>query len=59
VLDGSGVKCADWTRCDTGSRSSSFDLSSDFIIVGAGVAGAALAAVLGRQGRRVIFVDPR
>jgi 2-polyprenyl-6-methoxyphenol hydroxylase-like FAD-dependent oxidoreductase len=39
--------------------SSSSDVSSDIIIVGAGMAGASLAAVLGRQGRRVILVDPR
>lgn len=34
------------------------DLSAEIIIVGSGVAGAALAAVLGKQGRRVIVVDP-
>ena len=34
------------------------DISAEIIIVGAGVAGAALAAVLGQQGRRVILVDP-
>jgi 2-polyprenyl-6-methoxyphenol hydroxylase-like FAD-dependent oxidoreductase len=33
------------------------DLSTEIIIVGAGLAGAALAAVLGRQGRRVVLVD--
>jgi 2-polyprenyl-6-methoxyphenol hydroxylase-like FAD-dependent oxidoreductase len=32
-------------------------LSAEIIIVGAGLAGTALAAVLGRQGRRVILVD--
>jgi 2-polyprenyl-6-methoxyphenol hydroxylase-like FAD-dependent oxidoreductase len=31
----------------------------DVVIVGAGLAGAATAAVLGRQGRRVALVDPR
>lgn len=34
------------------------DLSSEIVIVGAGLAGVTLAAVLGRQGRRVIVVDP-
>lgn len=34
------------------------ELSAEIIIVGAGVAGAALAALLGQQGRRVIVVDP-
>jgi len=34
------------------------DVSAEIIIVGAGVAGSALAAVLGQQGRRVILVDP-
>jgi 2-polyprenyl-6-methoxyphenol hydroxylase-like FAD-dependent oxidoreductase len=36
----------------------SSDVSSEIIIVGAGLAGSALAAVLGQQGRRVILVDP-
>jgi 2-polyprenyl-6-methoxyphenol hydroxylase-like FAD-dependent oxidoreductase len=36
----------------------SSDLSSEIIIVGAGLAGTTLAAVLGKQGRRVILVDP-
>jgi len=31
----------------------------DVVVVGAGLAGAATAAVLGRQGRRVALVDPR
>src|SRR5579864_9020151 len=57
-LDGSDVKCADRTR-HTGSYADSSDVSAEIIIVGAGVAGAALAAVLGAQGRRVILVDPR
>jgi 2-polyprenyl-6-methoxyphenol hydroxylase-like FAD-dependent oxidoreductase len=35
------------------------DLSSDIVIVGAGLAGVTLASVLGRQGQRVIVVDPR
>jgi 2-polyprenyl-6-methoxyphenol hydroxylase-like FAD-dependent oxidoreductase len=35
------------------------NLSSEIVIVGAGLAGVTLAAVLGRQGRRVIVVDPR
>ena len=34
------------------------ELSAEIIIVGSGVAGAALAALLGQQGRRVIVVDP-
>jgi 2-polyprenyl-6-methoxyphenol hydroxylase-like FAD-dependent oxidoreductase len=34
------------------------DISAEIIIVGAGVAGSALAAVLGQQGRRVILIDP-
>jgi 2-polyprenyl-6-methoxyphenol hydroxylase-like FAD-dependent oxidoreductase len=34
------------------------DLSSEIIIVGAGMAGTVLAVVLGRQGRRVMLVDP-
>jgi 2-polyprenyl-6-methoxyphenol hydroxylase-like FAD-dependent oxidoreductase len=38
---------------------SSENLSSEIVIVGAGLAGVALAAVLGQQGRRVIVVDPR
>jgi 2-polyprenyl-6-methoxyphenol hydroxylase-like FAD-dependent oxidoreductase len=38
---------------------SSGGLSSEIVIVGAGLAGVTLAAVLGRQGRRVIVVDPR
>ena len=38
---------------------SSSDVSSEIIIVGAGLAGSTLAAVLGQQGRRVIVVDPR
>jgi hypothetical protein len=33
--------------------------SVEVIVVGAGLAGTAVAAVLGRQGRRVILVDPR
>ncbi len=33
-------------------------VSSEIIIVGAGLAGSTLAAVLGQQGRRVILVDP-
>jgi 2-polyprenyl-6-methoxyphenol hydroxylase-like FAD-dependent oxidoreductase len=33
-------------------------VSAEIIIVGAGLAGTALAAVLGQQGRRVIVVDP-
>jgi 2-polyprenyl-6-methoxyphenol hydroxylase-like FAD-dependent oxidoreductase len=37
----------------------SSEVSAEIIIVGAGLAGSALAAVLGRQGRRVILVDPR
>jgi 2-polyprenyl-6-methoxyphenol hydroxylase-like FAD-dependent oxidoreductase len=36
----------------------SSDLSSEIIIVGAGMAGTTLAAVLGQQGRRSILVDP-
>ena len=44
-------------ECELVSSSSS-DVSSDIIIVGAGIAGASLSAVLGRQGRRVILVDP-
>ncbi|MGB8831562.1 MAG: FAD-dependent monooxygenase [Candidatus Sulfotelmatobacter sp.] len=35
----------------------SSELSAEIIIVGAGLAGTALAAVLGRQGRRVMLVD--
>lgn len=35
------------------------NLSSEIVIVGAGLAGVTLAAVLGKQGRRVIVVDPR
>jgi len=38
---------------------SSFNVSAEIIIVGAGLAGSTLAAVLGQQGRRVILVDPR
>jgi 2-polyprenyl-6-methoxyphenol hydroxylase-like FAD-dependent oxidoreductase len=41
-----------------GNRSSE-TLSADVVIVGAGLAGVTLAAVLGQQGRRVIVVDPR
>ena len=37
----------------------SSELSSEIIIVGAGMAGATLAAVLGQQGQRTILVDPR
>jgi 2-polyprenyl-6-methoxyphenol hydroxylase-like FAD-dependent oxidoreductase len=33
--------------------------STDIVVVGAGIAGSAAAAVLGRQGRRVVLVDPR
>src|ERR1700687_2256752 len=33
--------------------------SAEIIVVGAGLAGATAAAVLGQQGRRVILVDPR
>lgn len=40
------------------SRSSE-KLSAEIVIVGAGLAGVTLAAVLGQQGRRVIVVDPR
>ena len=36
----------------------SSDVSAEIIIVGAGMAGTTLAAVLGGQGRRVILVDP-
>ena len=36
----------------------SSDVSSEIVIVGAGMAGTTLAAVLGQQGRRVILVDP-
>jgi len=35
------------------------DVSAEIIVVGAGLAGASAAAVLGQQGRRVILVDPR
>jgi 2-polyprenyl-6-methoxyphenol hydroxylase-like FAD-dependent oxidoreductase len=35
------------------------NFSAEIIIVGAGMAGATAAAVLGQQGRRVILVDPR
>jgi 2-polyprenyl-6-methoxyphenol hydroxylase-like FAD-dependent oxidoreductase len=42
-----------------GSSDGSSDVSSKIIIVGAGMAGTTLAAVLGQQGRRVILVDPR
>lgn len=38
---------------------SSQDISAEIIVVGAGLAGAAAAALLGQQGRRVILVDPR
>jgi 2-polyprenyl-6-methoxyphenol hydroxylase-like FAD-dependent oxidoreductase len=38
---------------------SSGNLSSEIVIVGAGLAGVTLAAVLAQQGRRVIVVDPR
>jgi 2-polyprenyl-6-methoxyphenol hydroxylase-like FAD-dependent oxidoreductase len=44
-------------RCELESGGLS-GVSSEIIIVGAGLAGAALAAVLGQQGRRVILVDP-
>jgi 2-polyprenyl-6-methoxyphenol hydroxylase-like FAD-dependent oxidoreductase len=37
---------------------SSENLSAEIVIVGAGLAGVTLAAVLGQQGRRVIVVDP-
>ena len=37
----------------------SSNLSSEIIIVGAGLAGSTLAAVVGQQGRRVILIDPR
>jgi 2-polyprenyl-6-methoxyphenol hydroxylase-like FAD-dependent oxidoreductase len=36
-----------------------YDLLFDVLIVGAGLAGAAAAAVLGRLGLRVALVDPR
>jgi 2-polyprenyl-6-methoxyphenol hydroxylase-like FAD-dependent oxidoreductase len=36
----------------------SSDVSAEIVIVGAGMAGTTLAAVLGQQGRRVILVDP-
>jgi 2-polyprenyl-6-methoxyphenol hydroxylase-like FAD-dependent oxidoreductase len=36
----------------------SAEVSAEVIIVGGGLAGATLAAVLGQQGRRVIVVDP-
>jgi 2-polyprenyl-6-methoxyphenol hydroxylase-like FAD-dependent oxidoreductase len=36
----------------------SVEVSAEVIIVGGGLAGATLAAVLGQQGRRVIVVDP-
>ncbi len=35
------------------------DVSTEIVVVGAGLAGAVAAAVLSRQGRRVILVDPR
>jgi 2-polyprenyl-6-methoxyphenol hydroxylase-like FAD-dependent oxidoreductase len=35
------------------------DICADIVVVGAGLAGATAAAVLGRQGHRVILVDPR
>jgi 2-polyprenyl-6-methoxyphenol hydroxylase-like FAD-dependent oxidoreductase len=38
---------------------SSKNISAEIIVVGAGLAGATAAAVLGQQGRRVILVDPR
>jgi 2-polyprenyl-6-methoxyphenol hydroxylase-like FAD-dependent oxidoreductase len=40
-------------------RKSQSDVSAEIIVVGAGLAGATVAAVLGQQGRRVILVDPR
>lgn len=36
-----------------------YDRSLDVVIIGAGLAGSAAAAVLGRQGWRVLLVDPR
>ena len=35
------------------------NISAEIIVVGAGLAGALVAAVLGQRGRRVILVDPR
>jgi 2-polyprenyl-6-methoxyphenol hydroxylase-like FAD-dependent oxidoreductase len=37
----------------------SLDSSTQIIVIGAGLAGATAAAVLGQQGRRVILLDPR
>jgi 2-polyprenyl-6-methoxyphenol hydroxylase-like FAD-dependent oxidoreductase len=54
-LQGPGTEI--WMKVTFGNSGPS-DLSAEIIIVGAGVAGAALAAVLGQQGRRAILVDP-